>query len=193
MSHAAYALNSNTTWPADAWRLARARDAAVVRNDVAIARSRGAEIVIVSVHVFVEMTSRPDPADRALVEAFTAGGGVDLVVIHGPHVVQPVEVVNGAIVFWSLGNLVSGMGVWGRGKYSDARTLDGLLAAVRFTERTDGRFAADAGPVLTCQMVDGRVVHPGVAAVADPAAPTAVRSAARRCIDRSAPVVPGLR
>ena len=34
----------------------------------------------------------------------------------------------------SVGNLLSGMGVPGTGKYEDLRTLDGLIATVRFTE-----------------------------------------------------------
>ena len=36
----------------------------------------------------------------------TAAADVDAVFVHGPHVVQPFEFVNGTPVWWSLGNFV---------------------------------------------------------------------------------------
>ena len=113
VSHLSYTRNSNTPWPRDRWRLQRLDDAGAVVRDVATARGAGAEVVVVSIHVFVEMRSTPDADDRALIGAITRDADVDLVVVHGPHVVQPVETVEGTPVFWSLGNLVSGMGVPG--------------------------------------------------------------------------------
>jgi len=95
-------------------------------------------------------------------------------------------------VFWSLGNFVSGMGVPGRGRYSDLRTLDGLLAAARFTERSDGGFSVEAAPVLSCQMVGSRVVRPGLAAGAPPV-PAGERDDVAACVARSAAVVADLR
>jgi poly-gamma-glutamate capsule biosynthesis protein CapA/YwtB (metallophosphatase superfamily) len=111
------------------------------------------------------------------------------VVVHGPHTIHPLEIVNGTPVFWSLGNLVSGMGVPGRGRFSDPRTLDGLLAAVRFTERPGGGFDAEAAPVLLCQMTGSRVVHPGLAAAVAPDEVDDIEA----CVARSAPVVADLR
>lgn len=192
VAHLSFALNSNSGFPSDAWRLNRAVSSATVIAAANDARRRGAEVVLLSLHVFVEMQSRPVPADRALVEAVIAGSDVDLVVVHGPHTVQPFEVVNGTPVFWSLGNLMSAMGVPGRGRYSDLRTLDGLLASVRFTEQTDGSFAAVADPVLLCQMVVGRVVYPGFAPSAT-AIPEGATDAIDACRRRSVPVVAGLR
>jgi len=193
VSHLSYARNSNTPWPGDAWRLSRLDDPAAVVRDVASARAAGAQVVIISVHVFVEMQPSPDMEDRALIEAMTGGADIDLVILHGPHVVQPVEVVNGTPVFWSLGNLVSGMGEPGRGKYSDPRALDGLMAAVRFTERPDGSFEAVADPILLCQRRSTRVVYPGVAARGWANLPVGARADLDACVARSAPVVSGLR
>ena len=192
VAHVSYARNSNTGWPAESWRVARVRTADDIVRDVTAARAAGAEVVIVSIHVFVEMRSSPDAADRALVTAVLSGADVDLVVMHGPHVVQPMEVVSGTPVFWSLGNFVSGMGVPGRGRYSDLRALDGLLAAARFTERPDGTFAVDAAPVLICQMSESRIVRPGLAAGAPPV-PESERDDVAACVARSAAVVAGLR
>ena len=187
-----YALNSNTGFPTEAWRISRATDAALVARDADDARARGAEIVIVSLHVFVEVRSTPTPADRALVTAFTAAADIDLVVMHGPHTIQPLERVNGTPVFWSLGNFVSGMGVPFRGRYSDLRTLDGLLAGVRFDEQPDGTFESDATPVLLCQMVRSRVVYPGLAAPASESVPASDVASIEACVARSVAVVAGL-
>ncbi len=193
VSHLSYARNSNTPWPAEAWRLNRLDDAGAVGRDVAAARAAGAEVVILSVHVFVEMRSTPDADDRALIGAITRDADVDLVVVHGPHVVQPVETVNGTPVFWSVGNLASGMGVPGRGKYSDPRALDGLMAAVRFIEQPDGTFVATADPILLCQRRSTRVVYPGISARAWSGLPPGARADLDACVARSAPVVAGLR
>lgn len=88
-------------------------------------RSRGAEIVVVSIHVSVELRASPTPVDRALVQQLTSLADVDAVFIHGPHAVQPFEIVNGTPVWLSLGNFVSEMGPPSVGRYADARTADG--------------------------------------------------------------------
>jgi hypothetical protein len=193
VAHVSFALNSNTGFPAEPWRINHVTSPSDVIAAVTAARSAGAEVVIVSLHAFVEMNPFPDAADRALVDAVTSGSDVDLVIMHGPHVVQPLEQVNGTPVFWSLGNLVSGMGVPGRGIYSDPRALDGLLAAVRFIEQPDGHFAADANPVLVCEMTDTRVVYPGITALDSPTTPTSSRSGIEACITRASSVVADLR
>jgi len=192
VAHLSFALNSNSGFPSEPWQLNRAVSSATVIAAVHQTRQLGAEVVVVSLHVFVEMQTQPVPNDRALVEAVIAGSDVDLVVVHGPHTIQPFEVVNGTPVFWSLGNFVSAMGVPGRGRFSDLRTLDGLLASVRFIEQTDGSFASVAEPVLLCQMLAGRVVYPGFAPSATPI-PDSVGASIEACRRRSLPVVDGLR
>lgn len=192
VAHVSFALNSNSGFPSEQWRINRARSSADVIAAVNVGRRHGAEVVIVSLHVFVEMQSQPVPADRALVEAVIAGSDVDLVVVHGPHTIQPFEVVNGTPVFWSLGNFMSAMGVPGRGRFSDLRTLDGLLASIRFNEQADGSFAAVAEPLLLCQILTGRVVYPGFAPSATPIS-DGVAGSIEACRDRSVPVVAGLR
>jgi len=123
VAHLAYARNSNTGFPRDEWRLNRAIEATKVKADVATARRLGADVVIVSIHVYVEMQTGPVANDRALVNAITsAAAKPDLVIIHGPHVPQPMERVNGIVTYWSVGNFISGMGAPNRGKYADPRT-----------------------------------------------------------------------
>jgi hypothetical protein len=190
VAHLSYTRANNSVPPAG-WRLNQGTVAGV-SGDVAMARAAGAEIVIVSLHVQQEMLSQSTAADRQFVEHITAGGLIDLIVQHGPHVVQPVESVNGTVVYWSTGNMISGMGVAGRGRYEDLRTLDGLLATVRFDEQADGTWTATPWTVLLCTTVSGRRVYPGVTALADPALTSTTAQALQRCIDRSAPVVADL-
>ena len=116
----------------------------------------------------------------------------DLIVIHGPHVVQPVERVGDTLVYWSLGNFISGMGVPGRGKYSDLRTLDGLMATVRFTEQPDGSWVTEPWTVLLCNVTGSRAVYPGVTALFDPAITGTLRTKLEACFNRSTSVVADL-
>ncbi|MGB8861545.1 MAG: CapA family protein [Ilumatobacteraceae bacterium] len=192
VGHVAFARNSNTGFPADGWRIRQAITAGNVIDDVAAARAAGAEVVIVSLHVYVELQSGPTAEDRALVQQVVAQAHPDLIIVHGPHVVQPVERVNGTLVFWSVGNFISGMGVANRDKYADPRTLDGLLATVRFTEEADGSWRSEPWAVLLCNVLGSRVVYPGLTTLADPTISANLRSQLDACVTRSRSVVADL-
>ena len=73
------------------------------------AAEAAADVTVVSFHWGIEYTTTPLPEypelARQLVEA-----GADVVLGHHPHVLQPVERIDGAVVAYSLGNFVSGMG-----------------------------------------------------------------------------------
>lgn len=194
VGHLSYTRNWNTVPPA-AWMLRRATSVDPVAADVASSRAAGAELVIVSLHVGKELLTGPTEADRAFVTELTATGQIDLVIIHGPHVVQPYEMVNGTPVYWSLGNFVSGMGRPGTGRYEDLRTLDGLLASVRFTERADGSFAVDPQAVLICNEQQARVVRSPLLELGKPESaqlPDRLRSELQACIDRTLSVEPDI-
>ena len=64
-----------------------------------------ADIVVVSIHWGVELDTTPRDEDveraRAIIEA-----GADVIFGHHPHRMQPHEIIDGAAVFWSLGNFV---------------------------------------------------------------------------------------
>ena len=82
---------------------------------------------------------------------------------------------------------------WARrdaGRYSDPRSLDGLLATARFTERADGGFDIQPWTVLVCNEALSRTVHVATDAVTDPATPSWLRDEMRACLARTAPVVP---
>ena len=192
VAHLSTTRYGNTVSPSSAWLLNGPTAASDVAARVASVRTSGAEIVIVSVHLSKEMLPTPIPADRAFVTELTALASVDLVVQHGPHVIQPVEIVNGAIVYWSVGNFTSGMGVPGTGRYADQRTLDGLLAAVRFTEASPGDFDAAVSTVLICSERSSRTVHAPISELATPGQEPRLRTELTACVDRSLPVEPTL-
>jgi poly-gamma-glutamate synthesis protein (capsule biosynthesis protein) len=193
VAHLAYARNSNVGFPFDTWRLNRAIQPDQVIRDVATARRLGAEVVIVSIHVYMEMQTGPIAEDRGVVNAITsAAAKPDLVIMHGPHVPQPMETVNGVTTFWSLGNFISAMGVAGRGKYSDPRTLDGLMANVRFTERSNHTWAVQAAPVLLCNVLPGRQLYPGISALRAGGLSATLRTQLQACVSRVSAVVRGL-
>lgn len=194
VAHLSYTRYTNTDVGGLApWQLNYAvTDVQRVIDAVRATRAAGAEVVVLSLHLRIEMQRGPTDDDRAFVTALTAAAPVDVVVLHGPHVVQPVERVNGALVFWSIGNLISGMGTPASGRYADQRTLDGLLAGVRITETSPGRFATEAWPVVVCVDPGSRTVHPGLVELADPATPAWIRPVLQACVERTGELVADL-
>jgi poly-gamma-glutamate synthesis protein (capsule biosynthesis protein) len=159
-----------------------------VAADVNAVRAAGAEVVVVSLHLSKELQPTPDPVDRRFVTDLTALAHIDLIVEHGPHVIQPVEMVNGTWVYWSVGNFTSGMGTAASGKYSDQHTLDELAATARFTETSPGKFTVEPWPVLLCNEPLSRTLYAPVTALADPLLPI-VRSELEACERRSTAIV----
>ena len=64
-----------------------------------------ADIVVVTIHWGTELDTVPRSEDieraRAMIDA-----GADVIFGHHPHRLQPVEMIDGAVVFWSLGNFI---------------------------------------------------------------------------------------
>jgi len=64
-----------------------------------------ADLVVVAIHWGVEFDTTPRPEDVERAEAMIAAGA-DIIFGHHPHRLQPLDVVDGRPVFWSLGNFV---------------------------------------------------------------------------------------
>jgi poly-gamma-glutamate synthesis protein (capsule biosynthesis protein) len=83
----------------------RSGDHAASMVEAVTAADEVADLVVVTVHWGVELdtTPRQDDIERAqaMIEA-----GADIIFGHHPHRMQPLEMVDGAAVFWSLGNFV---------------------------------------------------------------------------------------
>lgn len=69
------------------------------------AAAEAADIVVVTIHWGVELDTSPRPDDVERAEAMIAAGA-DVVFGHHPHRLQPLEMIDDAAVFWSLGNFV---------------------------------------------------------------------------------------
>lgn len=109
-------------------------DPKVTSAEAARAKAAGADAVILSVHWGVEYETAPRSWDRDLAHKIL-DGGVDAIIGHHPHVLQPVERYDTkdgrhTFVAYSLGNFVSGQGLHyqhGVHTLATGNTRDGAL------------------------------------------------------------------
>jgi poly-gamma-glutamate capsule biosynthesis protein CapA/YwtB (metallophosphatase superfamily) len=97
--------------------------------DAALARDRGAEVVIVSLHWGSSASHLANDSQRQIATELAGSGLVDLVVGHHAHVVQPIEQVGSMWVAFGLGNLISNLPVDNDGIWTEA-TRDGIVLEV---------------------------------------------------------------
>ncbi|MCB1039899.1 MAG: CapA family protein, partial [Acidimicrobiales bacterium] len=90
VAHLSYAYGFNGySIPADAPFAANQIDVARIRADAALARRRGAALVIVSLHWGEEYRSAPTAFQREVASALLPSPDIDVIVGHHAHVVQP--------------------------------------------------------------------------------------------------------
>ncbi len=104
--------------------IARARR---ILADARRARRRGAQVVVVNLHWGTEYQAAPSRFQRRLARRLTRTGTVTAVVGQHAHVVQPISRVNGRLVVFGEGNLVSNQ----TAACCPAATQDGLIAMLR--------------------------------------------------------------
>lgn len=88
-----------TLWPL--------RGAQGVLDDAHTARTQGANVVIVSIH-WGGGYDTPTPTMRDLAHTLLSDGAIDWITGNHPHVIQPIERINGRYVTYSHGNLFTG-------------------------------------------------------------------------------------
>ena len=101
-----------------------------VKQDIAKVRNK-VDVLIVAMHCGVEY--KPTASSYQKDEAeFLASEGVDIVIGTHPHVIEPVEWIDGTIVFYSLGNFISS-------QYRDDNynKLIGLMSSLTITKTTN--------------------------------------------------------
>ena len=64
------------------------------------------DVIIVSMHWGVEYTHEPTQEEREIAK-YLSDLGVNIIIGHHPHVIQPIEFVGDTLVFYSLGNFIS--------------------------------------------------------------------------------------
>ena len=106
-----YALLSYTTWtnglrvPQGKDYLLNVYDAEVVKKDVESIKDK-VDLLMVSMHFGDEYSHKPS-AKQKEIATYLSSLGVDIVIGHHPHVVQPIEFIGDTLVVYSLGNFIS--------------------------------------------------------------------------------------
>ncbi len=75
------------------------------KNDIEAIKSQ-VDVIIVSMHWGEEYSNTPNSSQKQIAE-YLSSLGVNLIIGHHPHVVQPVEYINNTLVIYSLGNFIS--------------------------------------------------------------------------------------
>jgi poly-gamma-glutamate synthesis protein (capsule biosynthesis protein) len=127
---------------------------------VARARADGADLVVVLLHWMWDYRDAPGDYEHGLA-ARLIDAGADVILGAGPHLLHPVERVPSprgeAVVAWSLGNLVSGMGMRWRPGYSPQRDVDPVSELAELRDGAVLHLEAEVG-------ADGRVRFPSLRA-----------------------------
>jgi poly-gamma-glutamate synthesis protein (capsule biosynthesis protein) len=103
-------------------------EARAIKRDARRARRAGADVVIVNLHWGDEFVAEPSAFQRRLARRLTRGDAISAVVGQHAHLVQPVERVNGELVVFGLGNLLSNQ----TAACCPAASQNGLVAVLRF-------------------------------------------------------------
>jgi poly-gamma-glutamate synthesis protein (capsule biosynthesis protein) len=135
VGHLSYTWGFNGTPPAEPW-MADVIDPDRILQDAADARAAGAQVVVVSLHWGDEYDTVGTEDQRSLAAQLLASPDVDLLVGHGPHVLQPILEIGGEYALLSLGNIVANQGRERPGTY------DGAIVEITFAQGSDGRFRA---------------------------------------------------
>ncbi|MGH7844020.1 MAG: CapA family protein, partial [Candidatus Binatia bacterium] len=126
-------------------------DVAALKEDIRTAKGQ-ADVVVVSWHWGIspysggkgELVGYQTEMGRAAIDA-----GADLVVGHHPHLIQPIEVYKGKVIFYSLANFVhDGPSFWGKEQQTllaRCRIRNGEIREVSFVP---GRINKQNQPVL---------------------------------------------
>ena len=104
-------------------------DKNLMQKDVEKARKKGAEFIFACIHWGNEYQLLPHPSQKELAD-YLVGIGVDAVIGGHPHVIQPMELKEGRLVVYSLGNLISNM--------LTKDTRGGALVKVKIARGDDG-------------------------------------------------------
>ncbi|MDE3723340.1 CapA family protein [Nocardiopsis sp. N85] len=139
VAHLSYTYGFNGFLPPEGkeW-MADLIDEEAILAEAALARERGARIVVLSMHWGTEHMHQAD-ADQRELSRLVGSPDIDLILGHHAHVVQSVERVDGEWVVYGLGNQVSGQS----SPPIDSRR-EGVLAKAEFTEVEPGVWESTA-------------------------------------------------
>ena len=140
IGHLSYTFGLNSSRAGDRPWEVNVMDQEAILADAAVARSAGADFVILSLHWGIEYTVTPSQAQQDQAQRLLASPDLDLILGHHAHVVQPIDWIDGEVVVYGMGNHLSNI----RG-LPDGRSVggeDGVIVEITITEQEDGTFAA---------------------------------------------------
>ena len=123
-------LNAPHSWSLNEYAASNAKAGAkAIIRDARAARDAGADAVIAQIHWGTEYAQHPNSSQIAVAKKLTDAKVISAVVGQHPHVVQPIERMNGKFVVFSEGNLVSNQSP---ASGQPAAAQDGLIALLHF-------------------------------------------------------------
>lgn len=134
---ATYSLNG-FVMPADQQYLVDLIEPARILEEARLAKTAGAEFVVVSLHWGAEYRHEPIQSQLDWLDAILPSDEVDLVIGHHAHVVQPVDKVGDEWVVFGVGNFLSNQSA----NCCVAASQDGMIATVELLENDAGRIEA---------------------------------------------------
>ncbi|MGW4565229.1 CapA family protein [Streptomyces sp. NPDC004561] len=130
----AYGFNEPHRLPKDKPWLADQQDLGRIRAAEQRAREAGAEVVILSLHWGREHHPEPSASQLSFARQIARHTGINLVIGHHAHVVEPMEKVGGTWITYGLGNQIA------RHEAPTGLTEEGVIAWFTFTEQGRGRW-----------------------------------------------------
>jgi poly-gamma-glutamate capsule biosynthesis protein CapA/YwtB (metallophosphatase superfamily) len=153
-----------------------------VRHAARVARRRGAQVVIVNFHWGTEFESQPSAFQLDTARALAADPDITAIVGQHVHVVQPISRVDGKLVVFGEGQLLSNQS----SACCPAQTEDGMLVFLHITVDRGGSKLVSIGYMPTWDRHPDYTVLPIGDALARHEAPAAVL---RASYDRTTSVV----
>src|SRR5512135_1886966 len=160
------------------WSVNRA-SAAQILSDAHRARRDGAKVVIVNLHWGDEDVIKPSSFQLRLAEALTRSPDITAVVGQHVHVVQPIRSLNGKLVVFGEGNLISNE----TSACCPAASQDGMIVLLTITVDSHGARVTFIRYVpIWVRHPDYVVLPAGSAWRTDPAAAAALRASYERTV-----------
>jgi poly-gamma-glutamate synthesis protein (capsule biosynthesis protein) len=152
----AYGFNGIALPEGQPWRVNQIDENRIIL-DAALAKQRGAEVVIVAMHWGTEYSQEPNAQQLDLAPRLIASPDIDLLLGHHAHVVQPVENIGGEWVVYGMGNMLAYQSTLGPTRE------EGLLVRFTFSNEGGAWKVVDAAfePLLTLRQTPTRLVPVG--------------------------------
>lgn len=160
------------------WSVNRA-NAAQILADAHRARQDGAQVVIVNIHWGDQYVAQPSSFQLALAGQLTRSPDITAVVGQHVHIVQPIRILNGKLVVFGEGNLISNQ----TGGCCPAASQDGMIVLLTITVNSHGARVSFIHYVpIWVRHPDFVVLPAGTAWRTDPADAAALRASYERTV-----------